>query len=678
MNFSFLNPWIWLGAFAIAAPLWLHLRRKTPADLIRFSALRFLDDQPEPRQSPRQLRDALLFALRALAVLLLVAAFAWPFLRDPNEILIKESRVYVLDNTLSHQAAGGFARDRDRLAAALAGVGRETQIAVVELTANPRLVVGFGDDVPTARRKLNELTVSHQRGSYLAAFRLANAQLANSLGERKRLILLGDNQENQWTEHSGAVPFIKDVEVELPKIATTNAPNISLAEARAQRVFLGDKSVVNFSVQLNHRGPAASAMVTLRTNGHELFRKPVALANQPESLLVQAQWESDPAQAVRGDISVEGAPDALAGDNRAFFAVPAVREGKVALLAQSPFLRLALSPEIMRGQWEAHVLEPARVADELAANRDADVLCIESNYLQASAARELLSRYLSNGRGVLLAVNRITPLVTGFLRDLGFEVLPPDKEAVEPKRLQYIFSNHPIFHPFRSPEYGNLTEVTVTRPVRLKASQAAPLVYSERGEAVFFQSIRPAGRLFVTAFGFDREQTTWPVHPTFIPFLDLCLQAARAEDPAQTAFEPGEIHALTFPAGSNVRAVSLRDGQKELLHVPVLEGKVQLRLPDLPGLYTLAWDVVPPVERILSVNPSPKEWQLNYVAHPDALASWQRAMPSVAEDMTSRNPRGLPSLTGILQQRVWWWLLLAALTALAAETAWTSWRKAKP
>ena len=28
MPFSFLNPWFWLGALAVAAPIWLHLRRK--------------------------------------------------------------------------------------------------------------------------------------------------------------------------------------------------------------------------------------------------------------------------------------------------------------------------------------------------------------------------------------------------------------------------------------------------------------------------------------------------------------------------------------------------------------------------------------------------------------------------------------------------------------------------
>src|SRR5437867_3322656 len=111
MPFSFLNPWFLLGALALAAPLWLHLRRKQETNLFHFSALRFLDDQPSPRQDPLRLRNLLLFLLRTLALLLLVGAFAWPYLHGANTAPIKESRVYVLDNTLSHQANGGFTRD---------------------------------------------------------------------------------------------------------------------------------------------------------------------------------------------------------------------------------------------------------------------------------------------------------------------------------------------------------------------------------------------------------------------------------------------------------------------------------------------------------------------------------------------------------------------------------------
>src|SRR6266404_4859084 len=166
MSLALLYPLALLGALAIAAPLWLHLRRKTETNLIKFSALRFLDDLPHPRQSPLRLRDLLLFALRVLALLLLVAAFAWPYLRGANAIPIKESRVYILDNTLSHQANDGFTRDRDRVLSETSKAGANIQVAVVELTSAPRVVASFGEDRETARQKLKDLQPSFQRGSY--------------------------------------------------------------------------------------------------------------------------------------------------------------------------------------------------------------------------------------------------------------------------------------------------------------------------------------------------------------------------------------------------------------------------------------------------------------------------------------------------------------------------------
>src|SRR5438874_12604932 len=131
MPFSFLNPWLWLGALALAAPVWLHLRRKQETNLLQFSALRFLDDQPSPRQNPLRLRNLLLFLLRALALLLLVAAFTWPYQRGAKLAPIKESRVYILDNTLSHQANNGFAHDRDRIISDLGKDAANIQMAVI-------------------------------------------------------------------------------------------------------------------------------------------------------------------------------------------------------------------------------------------------------------------------------------------------------------------------------------------------------------------------------------------------------------------------------------------------------------------------------------------------------------------------------------------------------------------
>ena len=668
MPFSFLNPWFWLGALAIAAPIWLHLRRRRETNIVEFTALRFLEDQPQPRRSPLRLRDLVLFALRVLALLALVAAFAWPYLRGANTAPIRESRVYILDNTLSHQANDGFAHDRDRVLSDISKGPGDVQMAVIELTSVPRVVVSFGESREAARQKLKELEPSFQRGSYLAAFRQANSLLGNSLGDQKRIILLGDNQENQWTENANSPPFLRNVQIDLPKISALGLPNLSLAEPRVQRIFLGDKSLVNFTVKLGHTGEAKTANIQLRANEQVIFNRTVDLVNQPETILLQSQWEADPAAWLRGEVIVEGPPDALAGDNRVYFSLAPVIEGKLALLAQSQYLRLALSPDVMRGQWATRVLEPTKLAAELAASEDADVLVVESNYLQSTDARKLLWRYVTNGRGVLLLVNRLAPGISGCLRELGFEAegtISTPKGTAE--KFQFVCSNHPIFHPFLSSDYGDLMDVKVTKYVQLRGSQAMPLVFSEKGAGLFFQGTKFPGKLFVAAFGLDREHTSWPVDQTFIPFLDLTLQTARAEDPTPTTFEPAEISKIQLPAGSTAKEAVLRDEHQVLSRAPVEQGRAQVRMPDKLGVYTLTYDDSTQTEKIFSVNPSPKESQLAYVDAPEVLKVWQVNLPP-GSGKAAATARGPLSLSVILQQRWWWWMVVLGLAALMLET----------
>src|SRR5207247_8355624 len=132
-------------------------------------------------------------------------------------------------------------------------------------------------------------------------FRQASSLLANSLGGLKRIIFLGDNQENQWTENVNTPPFLRDVQIELPKPAAPLLPNLSLSEPRAQRIFLGDKSLVNFTVKLSHLGEARTATIVLRANDQVIFNRSVDLEKQPETILLQAQWEADPALWLRRD-----------------------------------------------------------------------------------------------------------------------------------------------------------------------------------------------------------------------------------------------------------------------------------------------------------------------------------------------------------------------------------------
>src|SRR5690349_25005601 len=76
---SFLTPLFFLGAAALAAPILVHLVRRTRARKVQFPALVFVRQVPQRTIRRRTLQNVLLMLLRCLAILLIVTAFMLPF-----------------------------------------------------------------------------------------------------------------------------------------------------------------------------------------------------------------------------------------------------------------------------------------------------------------------------------------------------------------------------------------------------------------------------------------------------------------------------------------------------------------------------------------------------------------------------------------------------------------------
>jgi hypothetical protein len=664
MPLSFLYPLLWLGLAALAIPLWLHLKRKRESNLVRFSAVQFLEDQPRARKAPLRLRDAVLLAMRALALVLLIAAFAWPYLPDAKTLPIEASRVYILDNTLSQQAGDNFNRSRARIISEIQSANRGIQSAVIELRSEPRRIVEFGDTPDEAVAKLRGLQPSYERGSYLAALRQAGGLLGESFGERRKIIFLGDGQKNQWEEDASTPPFLPEMEVELPAARDKSLPNIALHEPRGRRVFAGDRSVVHFSATLNQAGATRPARVVVRANGQTVLERECPTGGQ--ATVLQAQWEANPDEWIAIEATIEGAQDALPADDRVFFAVPPLREGRVLVLADSPYLRTALAPEVMKGSWAAEFGSTPQAGSRMPGGSEADVLCVEAGYLKDPAGRDLARRFLESGRGVVLFANSLTPAVEGYLRELDFTTSPvaPVNEGAEPFKL--VVFKHAVFEPFASPDYGDLMQVKMHRYARVQSRDAVPLLFSQQGTPLLLECARMGGRLFVVPFGMDRGDTSWPVHPTFVPFIDLLLQAAAGGRGEVRPFHPAQRAEVELPRGHDSADLFLFSGEKQMFPVQRVGDRVALTTPESPGLYSVRNGRGAPLVAMMAVNPPPKESELAYAERPPEPAAWIDRHAVSGEAIGARKSWGNPA---ILQQRIWWWMLVGVVAALAGEMA---------
>jgi len=202
-----------------------------------------------------------------------------------------------------------------------------------------------------------------------------------------------------------------------------------------------------------------------------------------------------------------------------------------------------------------------------------------------------------------------------------------------------------------------------------------PLVFSLSGDALFFQAMNTKGQLFVSAFGFDRRETNWAVHPTFIPFLDLCLQNARGRGGMPTTFEPGEMFVQKLPDDKTVRQFMVRDGDREIRRGSAENGRIEFPMPDRPGLYSLSFDGESSAPLMLSVNPSPLESELTYLTNLEGVQA-QLTRPSLApvKPAPARVAVEL-ARSQVLRQHLWWVFLLAGLALVFAETIWVAARR---
>ena len=221
VSIAFFYPLAWLGALAVAVPIWLHLRRREDPNLVRFSALQFLDDQPAARQRrlwPHELAAAAAATARPAAAGggLFLALPGVSRARDPDQ---REPRLYPGQHAQPPGRRPDLPRHATRLSTSCSTRALRPRSPWSKSRISRESWSSFGDSRQEAIERLQQLEASYQRGSYLAAFRLADRLLRQSLGEQRHIVLLGDSQENQWIEGRSVPPFLENVDVTLPDVA---------------------------------------------------------------------------------------------------------------------------------------------------------------------------------------------------------------------------------------------------------------------------------------------------------------------------------------------------------------------------------------------------------------------------------------------------------------------------
>jgi len=130
---GFFNPWFLLGLAALGLPVYLHLLRRHVTTPVPFSSLMFFERGIQSSTRHQRLRYLLLFSLRAALLLLLVLAFANPFIRRASAGVNDKLLLLVVDDSFSMKAGSRFADAKQAALQVLASRPRSQPAEVMAL-----------------------------------------------------------------------------------------------------------------------------------------------------------------------------------------------------------------------------------------------------------------------------------------------------------------------------------------------------------------------------------------------------------------------------------------------------------------------------------------------------------------------------------------------------------------
>jgi hypothetical protein len=232
-----------------------------------------------------------------------------------------------------------------------------------------------------------------------------------------------------------------------------------------------------------------------------------------------------------------------------------------------------------------------------------------------------------------------------------------DRSTDSGATLAFLEYDHPVFELFRRPRSGDFasTRFLRYRKVRTEAD-ASVLARFDDGSPALVETRLGAGRVLVFCSSLDTLWNDFPLQPVFLPFLHRLVAHGAGYTERASWRQVGNV--LELPALTKGRWVGL----EPLAERGLREGNGRFVTLDSAGFYELrpASDKRQAAVLTVAVNVDPAEADLQAADPEETLGGLTRSAKAEAAGVADDSP---PRHDG------WWFLLLAALAVLAAETA---------
>jgi Aerotolerance regulator N-terminal/von Willebrand factor type A domain len=660
-------PWFLAGLAGLALPLYLHLLKRQTTQPKPVSSLMFFESRTQASTRHRRLRYFLLLSLRLLVLLLLIVAFANPFVnRNPATLSSDRLVLLVIDNSFSMRAGTRLADAKDAAMSVLAGKGA-ARAQVAAFGSQLRLMTQPIEDQAALRAAVQAIQPGDGHGNFGELSRAVRA-MAESVHTPIELHLFSDMQRGDLAATFSDMALPANVTLATHAVVTSAQPNWTVESVNAPgQVWGKDAKPVHVQAVIAGYGtPAAKRTVSLVVNGKTTAAKTVAVPANGRATVDFPALEV-PYGFSRCEVKIDDADGFLADDLRRF-AVQRSDPQKALLIHnygdnRSP---LYVGAALSAAAQSAFILESINVneaADRQASNYAFIVLSDLSS--MPSLLENSLNGYVRSGGSILIAAGTSAggrsqiPIFGAHIAETRDYSRVPDRYmAVGSSDSSYPsvakadgWAGVKFFYALNvDPGVGPDAARVIVR-----LGDQTPLLLEKRiGE----------GRVVLLTSGLDNLTNDFPQHPAFVPFIEQTARylagserqgGARIVDAyleLRTAREQAQGVEVTDPEGK--RPLTLGEAASAQSFQLTEAGYYQLRLAN--GR-----------QNEVGVNPDPKESNLDVIPG-DVLSLWQGKGGQSSQEAANPNKATNLATPPKTPQTLWWYVMLLVLACAVAES----------
>ncbi|MGA2602371.1 MAG: BatA domain-containing protein, partial [Bryobacteraceae bacterium] len=577
---GFLSPWFLGGLVAVGLPFWIHLLRQYRSTPHPFSSLMFFERRVQSSVKHKRLRYLALLSLRVALLILMALAFANPFVaRSSTAAGGRRLQIVALDDSFSMRYGDHFEKAKQAALDAISSLKPGDRGQAMALDSSVHFLTQQTTDPAQLRAAIQAVQPGDARSSYAELAR-ALRSISESVKTPLEVQFFTDAQKSSMPSAFTDLRLGDNTNLVIHSVATDKEPNWMVESVSAPGRIYDPKKARVQAVIAGFQTNQAHKTASLVLDGRVLESKQVDVPANGRATIEFASLES-PYGFHRAEVRIDSS-DQLTADDRFPFAVERADPNRILFLHQGSQERdLLYFKTALESATEAGFLvEPLAASD--AANQSLSkypfVVLSDVGSLPVGL-EDHLRAYVNNGGSLLIALG---PASASAHNVPVFDepILKSDYSSREGDRFQTVSTADPDYPAMRGT--NKLDGVQFYQAIRVQPGNARVLAKLSDDTPLLLEKRIGEGRVVVFASTFDNISNDFPLHSSFLPFVEqtarylggqqdrssnlavddfIELRTSKDQGGAADVIEPDGQHALSLKEASTVQSFKVtREG----------------------------------------------------------------------------------------------------------------------